>query len=891
MVSCSAGAAGLAAAITGKKVFEYNRENYLYDRTQRQKFEYEVMECKIAKADLFREDIKNVVELTNVKMDTYLIVNAVQLGFAVMALCEGRLAAGTPSWLVGAHVLAMAGAFTFFLMSVLFAMHATVSSQSFRVRMMTQWVRLPVPSWAQIEGARTFGSTFEKVEPRQMFRVPFVMGKQEDLLNASKTRSGTAASTDLHAMRHETLTQDQVVFDDLADEEDCTPVQRKAKSMEIHGGSADPWGLEAPGDSIYELDATLQTDPRRLRHIQILREAMSYWQAYDGFARVAQSVGTGQLTRGMAYYVLGYVLISNHALVATYGAMILFLGIIWGLIRLDMSLTQIEYIIAVVLALAGPLLALPCCQVWAKDTESWIIPYLMPAAYVCESFWCFFLLYACKVRTYKNGVILPRGFRSVLYIDVFGWIRDSVNGTSAGPKLSTLMERPVEMQAPESLAGNGPAVQSTRYVNGEPVPTRIEQLPGASRQQYMDTLTKEDFATTTFVPRDKGNFHDEDWDGNDVEPNSGTRPWGVFRGATILLAVMWIVGSVGIALELWGLSNLEVIPLVLEPGKQLIFSGASAQKTSSLLQTGHLVTARWPHSDISPVGLACDSSTNTVVASTEFGLYVADLSKKKDDVQFARAPRCKHIRGEALQDVSLKCPSRSSCHAVVLHGGRHLARCDLDPIEQVHTKGVNHTSVDPSMMYISEDWLFQEPTIGRAAAETAQSLSVSSRCSGQASECAYVSTSGGRVAELHRAVDASDEWFPSRLLQFKTVGVSVASAGPLAVLHNRYLAALQHDRQYIHITDLQHDDSLIQPLQLPTLSGTSWKSFCATNDHLFLLTTGSSPQLWQFPVPQLHSSTAREARSDDSSDKFDVSLLDSHRSFSGKFRHHVNRWK
>ena len=67
-------------------------------------------------------------------MDTYLIVNAVQLGtatqslqfcchalclaalpfclapgFTVMAFCEGRLASGTPTWLVGCHTLSLAG--------------------------------------------------------------------------------------------------------------------------------------------------------------------------------------------------------------------------------------------------------------------------------------------------------------------------------------------------------------------------------------------------------------------------------------------------------------------------------------------------------------------------------------------------------------------------------------------------------------------------------------------------------------------------------------------------------------------------------------------------------------------------------------------------------------
>jgi hypothetical protein len=418
-------------------------------------------------------------------------------------------------------------------------------------------------------------------------------------------------------------------------------------------------------------------------------------------------------------------------------------------------------------------------------------------------------MYACKVRTYKGNVILPRGFRSVLYVDVFGWLRDNVKGASTGHKLSTLMERPEELQAPETVAGSGSSVQSTRYVNGEPVPSRIEQLPGASRQQYMDTVTKDDFATTTFVPREKDNYHDEEWDGEDVEPHTGSRPWRVFSGATILLASMWIIGAVGITLELWGLSNLEVIPLLVEPGKQLIIEGApeKAPGQVSLLQPGHHVTSRWPHSNVMPVGLACDSSSNTVVASTEFGLYTADLSNK-DDVHFAKARPCKHIRGEAMQAVSLQCSSGSpGCHAVVLHGGSNLARCTLDHAGQASINDLNETLVGPSSMHIAEDWLVKEPVIGRTAVETARSVIMSSRCSGQARECAYVSTSGGRVAELHRVAGGSNEWFPSRLLQFK----SGASAGPLAVLQDKYLATLARDGRHIHVLDLQKDEAFIQP--------------------------------------------------------------------------------
>eukprot|EP00971_Amphidinium_carterae_P110110 2181211-Amphidinium_carterae.1 len=40
-------------------------------------------------------------------------------------------------------------------------------------------VRLPVPSWDEVEATRTYGSSFERLQATQMLRVPFVMGQQK----------------------------------------------------------------------------------------------------------------------------------------------------------------------------------------------------------------------------------------------------------------------------------------------------------------------------------------------------------------------------------------------------------------------------------------------------------------------------------------------------------------------------------------------------------------------------------------------------------------------------------------------------------------------------------------------------------------------------------------
>ncbi|CAE7946099.1 unnamed protein product [Symbiodinium sp. KB8] len=289
----------------------------MYDRKMRQETEYQIMDFRIKQAELWREDVRDIIGLTSVKMDTYLIVNAVQLGFTVMAFCEGRLASGTPTWLVGCHTLSLAGAFMYLLMSVWFSMHASVTAKSYETRLLTQLVRLPVPSWAQLEAARTYGSTFEKTKTTQMFRVPFAMGSQQRVL-------GEASSSTAPALTNQ---------EGAAEGTDTGPP----------AASADLWGLEGNGEEIYELDGKLRTDPASQRHLQLIKQVMHYWQSYDGFARVAMSMGTNQLILGLSYYVIGYVLISNKAIIACWLVVLLFMVIATALIRLDMSLTGFEF--------------------------------------------------------------------------------------------------------------------------------------------------------------------------------------------------------------------------------------------------------------------------------------------------------------------------------------------------------------------------------------------------------------------------------------------------------------------------------------------------------------------------------------------------------------------
>ncbi|CAK0904111.1 unnamed protein product [Prorocentrum cordatum] len=126
------------------------------------KKEFFERKMRVKQAELWREDVRDFISLTERKMSIYLLVNVLLLGFNLNLWCEGRLPEGTPDWLMLGNQVAIGSSFTFLLLTVWLAMHASVAAQSYQTRILTQLVRLPLPCWSELEACRTHASEFEK---------------------------------------------------------------------------------------------------------------------------------------------------------------------------------------------------------------------------------------------------------------------------------------------------------------------------------------------------------------------------------------------------------------------------------------------------------------------------------------------------------------------------------------------------------------------------------------------------------------------------------------------------------------------------------------------------------------------------------------------------------
>jgi len=363
---------------------------------------------------------------------------------------------------------------------------------------------------------------------------------------------------------------------------------------------------------------------------------MQYWQGSDAFARVSMSVGTSLFAIALSYYVLGYVLVYNHAIVGAWLAVILFWACAWALLRIDMSLTGYEYIFATLLQIGGPFAMAVCTTLWELDSAPTAIKVLLPLIFFSHAAWLLYLTQLCKVVEQRNGAMVPTGFKAVLYIDVFGWIKRSVSTKSSLSKFADIGNIFEEENA---VHGKGPAMQTIRYENGKPVPVRPEFCLDASREPEPSQTTREDLSPSTFVPpHEDSTGEDRHW----APGTFGGKPWKVFSMLKLQFACIWVLSGIIVGVGMCRRSAEIARPLPSHYASMLQFEH---EPSSSLI--GEFVATEWPHENVQPHALSCDDSRQLIIASSRHKVYASDLAGRyaTDRITFSRSPICEEVEG------------------------------------------------------------------------------------------------------------------------------------------------------------------------------------------------------------------------------------------------------
>jgi hypothetical protein len=887
--------AAIAASLGVTKVFEYNRENFMEDREQRMKKEFAERNYRISQASLWRQDVRDFVSLTEWKMSLYLIVNVLLLGFTMTLWCEGQLPESTPDWLVMGYQIAAVVAFSFLLLTVWLAMHAGVAAKSYKTRVMTQLVRLPLPTWRELEACRTYASEFEKLDSRQMFRVPFVTGSQESFVPGTTAAAAATqdTSTDLGIFGNESPTEDTAAL------------------------ATDPWGLERCSDDIYELGVKSGSEVAKLRHMRLIRQAAVYWQTYDAFARVSMSVGINQLMLAISYYILGYALLDVKAPMAALGGVVVLMGTSEVIVRVDLTLPLLTQRLLQFLLGIGPVLSFMAAYFWSKQVESSFLTaeLLAPIAYISNGLVIGLITIFVQVEEQENGAMLPRAFQGVLFLDVFGWvphkdIEDSGPEPGAGRSLqgendgTLASQRHAKTRPAASLVYNNEGHSIPQRPSDWAEPQDMRHLPGAPRTwdkvNAIEPPAKEFWDPVTFMPPEsryrqmvdemliegsdaeltktsKAYYLDKDYEapietGHDNEV-PGVVPWRVFRNAAFITCVIWIFAGVGCVLKAsvprlkdLGMAYKDDVAHHHKAGKHrniLSFFGGLSGAQQYQTDKAEEIKVKWPYHGIVPRGLACDGGNRHLLVTDGLSTYLADVShedrkessqltkhkslressqsdtKYKISAQFKQVASCPALLGENLQDTALSCSGSSSsdCEVLVLHHqGQRLAKCSLQREQGGETFSV------------ANGWL-------SSSGEQAKWLLLDRACAGSSTdspiqkECTSVGTTHGRSARLQLG-QLGNDLVPLDVMDRKEKDADQQSSqvSSMRSLTQRYVGVLHGATKTLDIVDLDEGGAVAAKIRLNVDKDVH--SFCSNGEYIYLMGTGVHPKMWRVSYPE-----------------------------------------
>lgn len=274
-----------------KALFKYNRKNFILDKTLKQLREFQEQNMKMEQFDLYREDVRDLVELTAAKMDLYLIVAALLADKTMMMITKQNeaLPPGSPEWAVALNALSLASAVLYLLLCLWLALYASISAQSFGVRLLTQFVRLPYVNEEQLKASSAQGVDYEGKTIREMLRVPIAQrhgpGTTDEpgesaglgILPRSATGASSSSSNSTRLPYPVAVPENESVVSE--------PTEAASGA-----GPASPENI-------------LPT--AMLDHIRLYRRVQLNWQAYDAYARVSLFAGANSVLYSCLYWALG----------------------------------------------------------------------------------------------------------------------------------------------------------------------------------------------------------------------------------------------------------------------------------------------------------------------------------------------------------------------------------------------------------------------------------------------------------------------------------------------------------------------------------------------------------------------------------------------------------
>lgn len=404
----------------------------MWDKQNRQSRDFQVQNIMMGRYGLFREDIRDLANLTTSKMDSYLIVNTLKLGF-IVTMFFNYDRADNPKELTQ-HEFVVVLFFTtcfltsFFclLTSIWFSMHATVVAQSFMTKMLVHTVRIPFPSVQEVERAVPLAQEFE-TEIDTAFRVPLFAKTRGSKKSGPSGPANHLAVPQSGSQPNHTVSQSydlpQRSSSSSADNRPTRAVSSPlTTNSQMSQGKVDTAERRSP-PQVFDIGLDEENfEPEgdgTFPHLKLYSLLMSHWQPFDLYSKVTMCIGTSIMLSGMAYYGLFYARMRQETaadivqvLKSNLDGWLIFLilsVLSWWCVTFDLFLEKrIHYVFVAALGLCGPLVT--CINMLSGG------PALrgMILTFICQTLWVSFLSFSAITW---NGE-LPVMWRASLYLDV-----------------------------------------------------------------------------------------------------------------------------------------------------------------------------------------------------------------------------------------------------------------------------------------------------------------------------------------------------------------------------------------------------------------------------------------------------------------------------------------
>jgi len=450
--------------------YGYNMNRFKFDAGQEMSRAYQHMSVRMSQWNLFRQDVRDLFDLTISNMSKYQVLSTFVLGYSITYLysCMPSFPA-EPRWMMVIWGNCAITSTVYGVVSIWLAIHGCIAAHSANVKMLTQVVRPPIPSMAQVNAVRTSVAAYEGGNVSRMFKPPEFLGSSNRKAVSAGTGPRASANSDrgfrsvIGSLGLDNSSSSLFALgggSDLGGVGDCgASLDGSGPSNTTnHGAGGDGasigGGASAAGTSAAttaaesEHAAWVETRARTALadaeggpgqsaafqgHVRLFRHMHLTYACFSAYAFIGMAACVYDLLLAAAYLCVAHKMIKADSdgnrmqnsffswaatLIVAFTALVLF--------KLDLYVEGRKLRIFKQAVVAGPLFTCTAAHLWAAQQmngEVTRVPQLL-AMFTC----LLHLLWSCLLRWEARPVackgMLPTSFRAVRYLDVFGWLDD-----------------------------------------------------------------------------------------------------------------------------------------------------------------------------------------------------------------------------------------------------------------------------------------------------------------------------------------------------------------------------------------------------------------------------------------------------------------------------------